>query len=77
MSVGADVYLEHLKEELKTVEAESSKISNEIEALTGTNIEGENSHSLFHMYHDLLHLVSIYVFMSFQILRDWRVILKS
>ncbi|KAJ4723191.1 RNA-directed DNA polymerase (reverse transcriptase)-related family protein [Melia azedarach] len=34
-----DVYLEHLKEELKTVEAESSKISNEIEALTGTNIE--------------------------------------
>lgn len=37
----ADAYLEHLKEELKTVEAESSKISNEIETLTRTQVEGE------------------------------------
>ncbi|KAH9680719.1 reverse transcriptase domain-containing protein [Citrus sinensis] len=35
----ADAYLEHLKEELKTVEAESSKISNEIETLTRTQVE--------------------------------------
>lgn len=34
-----DAYLEHLKEELKTVEAESSKISNEIETLTRTQVE--------------------------------------
>lgn len=37
----ADAYLEHLKEELNTVEAESSKISNEIETLTRTQVEGE------------------------------------
>ncbi|KAH9649795.1 reverse transcriptase domain-containing protein [Citrus sinensis] len=38
----ADAYLEHLKEELKTVEAESSKISNEIETLTRTQVEDSN-----------------------------------
>ncbi|KAH9649794.1 reverse transcriptase domain-containing protein [Citrus sinensis] len=37
-----DAYLEHLKEELKTVEAESSKISNEIETLTRTQVEDSN-----------------------------------
>ncbi|KAJ0092656.1 hypothetical protein Patl1_26019 [Pistacia atlantica] len=36
-----DAYLEHLKEELKTVEAVGSKISNEIESLTRSRVEGE------------------------------------
>ncbi|KAK1592341.1 hypothetical protein Q3G72_023323 [Acer saccharum] len=34
-----DVYVEHLKEELKTVTAESIKISNEIENLSRTHVE--------------------------------------
>ncbi|CAK9318875.1 unnamed protein product [Citrullus colocynthis] len=37
-----DAYVEHMKEELVAVEAESSKISNEIEVLKGTNIEDSN-----------------------------------
>ncbi|KAG6582484.1 hypothetical protein SDJN03_22486, partial [Cucurbita argyrosperma subsp. sororia] len=37
-----DAYVEHMKEELVAVEAESSKISNEIEVLKRTNIEGSN-----------------------------------
>lgn len=42
-TVNADAYLEHLKEELKTVEAESAQITNEIENLSRTQMEGENS----------------------------------
>ncbi|XP_038897565.1 uncharacterized protein LOC120085576 isoform X2 [Benincasa hispida] len=37
-----DAYVEHMKEELVAVEAESSKISNEIEVLKRTNIEDSN-----------------------------------
>ncbi|XP_022147070.1 uncharacterized protein LOC111016098 [Momordica charantia] len=37
-----DAYVEHMKEELVMVEAESSKISNEIEAIKRNNIEDSN-----------------------------------
>ncbi|KAF5452114.1 hypothetical protein F2P56_027147 [Juglans regia] len=37
-----DVYLEHLKEELNMVEAESAKISNEIDGLARTNLENSS-----------------------------------
>ncbi|TYK17422.1 uncharacterized protein E5676_scaffold434G002850 [Cucumis melo var. makuwa] len=37
-----DAYVEHMKEELVAVEAESSKISNEIEVLKRTTIEDSN-----------------------------------
>ncbi|XP_041001770.1 uncharacterized protein LOC121247500 isoform X2 [Juglans microcarpa x Juglans regia] len=37
-----DAYLEHLKEELNMVEAESAKISNEIDGLARTNLENSS-----------------------------------
>lgn len=43
LSLYVDAYVEHMKEELVAVEAESSKISNEIEVLKRTNIEGSLS----------------------------------
>jgi len=39
--VGVDAYLAHLKEELDAAEAESAKISNEIELLNRTCMEGK------------------------------------
>jgi len=39
-----DAYFERLKEELNMVEAESTKISNEIEILARTNMEGKDQY---------------------------------
>lgn len=41
--IHTDKYLAYLKEELNQVEAESAKISNEIEDLSRNHIEGETS----------------------------------
>lgn len=37
----ADAFVEHLKEELNMAEAESAKISSEIEVLTRNHVEGK------------------------------------
>lgn len=42
-----DAYLERLKEELNLVEAEGSKISDEIEVLARTNVEGKSNIDFF------------------------------
>ncbi|TXG72630.1 hypothetical protein EZV62_001209 [Acer yangbiense] len=45
-----DAYVEHLKEELKTVKAESIKISNEIENLSRTHVEVLTLGMLMHVH---------------------------
>ena len=55
-----DAYVEHMKEELVAVEAESSKISNEIEVLKRTNIEGNLF--VYVLIYNLFVYVLIYTF---------------
>lgn len=59
-----DAYFERLNEELNMVEAESTKISNEIEILARTNVEGKDQYWLF-MYkpvciHSQVFLLSLF-----------------
>ena len=76
-----DAYFERLKEELNMVEAESTKISNEIEILARTNKEGKDQYWLF-MYKPVCKCSQVF-FIKFvssfllQILPNWRHVLKG
>lgn len=60
------------------VEAESTELSNEIEVLTRTNVEGKSSTDILHKHVRTLPFLLIkFVFFCLQILIDWRQILKG